>query len=213
MSIGSGITWTTTGTLTIGDNGDRVDFNTSGWDVANSVFSGVTGMTGTGVWDLGGASSFEIPNATAPTVDATGEIALQTASPSIDWFDGTNTIVWRNKECKTAYIESPTAANNKWVDLAGYDDPFTITEVYLVNSSGSNSAGWNLQYGTPANIRGNTATAVFGTNRNASASAQIKYTNFSNSTILDGHILNAVITSSSATLEKFAIKWCGRYNH
>ena len=121
-NISSGVTWTTLGTLTIGDNGDRIDFDSSGWDIANSVatgltistnnvtgtwtttgnltigdngddviidsdtwnvdsagvFSGVTGMTGTGVWDLGGATSFEIPNATGPTVDTLGEIAFDT---------------------------------------------------------------------------------------------------------------------------------------
>jgi|TARA_R100000501_G_C2628948_1_gene123399 hypothetical protein len=55
LSIGSGKTWTTTGTLTVGDNGDRVDFNTSGWDVANSVFSGLTGLTTTG--NLSGATA------------------------------------------------------------------------------------------------------------------------------------------------------------
>ena len=37
-----------------------------------------TGDTGTGVYDFGGATSFEIPNAVSPTIDRTGEIALQT---------------------------------------------------------------------------------------------------------------------------------------
>src|SRR3990167_1309963 len=38
LSIGSGVTWTTTGTLTIGDNGDAVNFNTSTWDVTAGIF-------------------------------------------------------------------------------------------------------------------------------------------------------------------------------
>lgn len=37
-------------------------------------------ITGLGIWDLGGATSFEIPNGTAPTVDATGETAVDTTS-------------------------------------------------------------------------------------------------------------------------------------
>lgn len=36
------------------------------------------GGTGTGTYDFGGASSFEIPNAAAPTVNADGEIAVDT---------------------------------------------------------------------------------------------------------------------------------------
>jgi hypothetical protein len=39
----------------------------------------ITGLTGaTGVYDFGGATSFEIVNGTAPTVDADGEIAVDT---------------------------------------------------------------------------------------------------------------------------------------
>ncbi len=122
ISIGSAVTWTTTGTLTIGDGGDRVDFSTDTWDMANGVLtgstistnnvtgtwtttgnltigdggddiiinsdtwdvssagvmSGVTGFTSTGVIDLGGATSFELPNGASPTVDAEGEIAVDT---------------------------------------------------------------------------------------------------------------------------------------
>lgn len=39
---------------------------------------GVAGDTWTGVHDFGGATSFEIPNGAAPTVDAAGEIAIDT---------------------------------------------------------------------------------------------------------------------------------------
>jgi len=37
-----------------------------------------TGDVGTGVYDFGGADSFEIPNSATPTVDADGEIAIDT---------------------------------------------------------------------------------------------------------------------------------------
>ena len=45
-----------------------------------------TGDTGTGVYDFGGASSFEIPNSATPTVDADGEIAIDTTVT--DWSHG-----------------------------------------------------------------------------------------------------------------------------
>lgn len=38
----------------------------------------IAGSTGTGVNDYGGATSFEIPNSAAPTIDADGEIAVDT---------------------------------------------------------------------------------------------------------------------------------------
>jgi len=43
--------------------------------VGNTI---VAALTATGVVDFGGATSFEIPNGTGPTVDAVGEIALDT---------------------------------------------------------------------------------------------------------------------------------------
>lgn len=41
-------TQTTTGTLTIGDNGDAVNFDTSTWDVTAGAFSGITTLTMSG---------------------------------------------------------------------------------------------------------------------------------------------------------------------
>jgi hypothetical protein len=41
-TIASGATWSTAGTLTIGDGGDRIDISSSGWDVTNSVITSAT---------------------------------------------------------------------------------------------------------------------------------------------------------------------------
>jgi hypothetical protein len=49
----------------------------------------IAGAVGTGVWDLGGATSLELPNSAEPTVNATGEIAINTATSTIDFYDGT----------------------------------------------------------------------------------------------------------------------------
>lgn len=52
-----------------------------------------TGDTGTGVYDFGGATSLEIPNGAAPTVNAAGEIAVDTTitdyTGMIKYHDGT----------------------------------------------------------------------------------------------------------------------------
>lgn len=45
------------------------------------------GDVGTGVYDFGGADSFEIPNSATPTVDAAGEIALDTNGAAADYDD------------------------------------------------------------------------------------------------------------------------------
>ena len=59
-----------------------------------SDFAEADGDVYTGVHDFGGASSLEIPNSATPTVDATGEIALDTSitdyDPAIRFYDGGN---------------------------------------------------------------------------------------------------------------------------
>ena len=50
-----------------------------------------TGDIGTGVYDFGGATSLEIPNGTAPVVDITGEIALDTTDNQLLVADGGGT--------------------------------------------------------------------------------------------------------------------------
>ena len=56
-----------------------------------------TGDVGTGVYDFGGATSFEIPNSASPTVDAAGEIAIDTTitdhTGMIRYHDGTEALV------------------------------------------------------------------------------------------------------------------------
>ena len=60
-----------------------------------------TGGTGTGAYDFGGADSLEIPNGTAPTTNAAGEIAMDTNGDGstvttgvLQGYDGTNTLYW-----------------------------------------------------------------------------------------------------------------------
>jgi hypothetical protein len=62
----------------------------------NTKFASAGGA-GTGAWDLGGADSFELPNSAAPTVNAAGEIALDTTitdhKPLIKYYTGTEEMV------------------------------------------------------------------------------------------------------------------------
>lgn len=68
--------------IKLGDGGDLVSVDSGNWDVSNAgVFSGVTGITSTGVIDLGGASDVEIENTAGDvTVNTAGEIAIDTTN-------------------------------------------------------------------------------------------------------------------------------------
>lgn len=59
-------------TVTYQDSDGTIDFELADNFIRN------TGDVGTGDYDFGGASSFELPNSAAPTVNADGEIAIDT---------------------------------------------------------------------------------------------------------------------------------------
>lgn len=71
---------------------DLADGTLSGSKVED-VFLRNDGDAGTGVYDFGGATSFELPSGAAPTVDAIGEIALDTTWEDVNdglfrYYDG-----------------------------------------------------------------------------------------------------------------------------
>lgn len=53
------------------------------------IIQTATSVVLTGAWDFGGATSLEIPNSASPTVNAAGEIAVDTTSGQLKWYDGT----------------------------------------------------------------------------------------------------------------------------
>ena len=63
-------------------------FSDAGTKFMEMLNTGVTTLLG--VWDFGGATSLEIPNGADPTVNATGEIAVKTATSTVEFYDGTN---------------------------------------------------------------------------------------------------------------------------
>src|SRR3990167_852712 len=200
-------TWTTTGNLTIGDNGDDVIIDSDTWNVSSlGAFTGVTGLTSTGVIDFNGASQFTL--ALNATINSDGDLSFHSASNSLDIWNGTNTTAIDTvcTERKTFMVDSPTSDNPKWVGQVQFDNPFTITKISQVATQ-SNSAGWNIIYG-PANSQ---TTKVFTLEKSASNSSV--YTSFANSTVLDGNVLSVVISSTSATLDSFSVTICGFLNH
>lgn len=77
--------------------------------------SGTTTLgTVAGAVDAGGATSVEIPNGTAPTVDAAGEVAVDTTDGQLVWYDGTAKRVASKTYGVSATIESITAADDNY---------------------------------------------------------------------------------------------------
>jgi hypothetical protein len=134
-------TLTTTGTLTIGDNGDIINIDSSTWDVTSGVFSGVAGMTGTGDWDLGGAE-LEISNGTGFTFDTLGEIFYDTTDHQIQIASAsanTPRVIPTMQKIWSATIASTSNEffNGGNLPLPAHRDKFNISEIHCGISGGT----------------------------------------------------------------------------
>ena len=59
----------------------------------SNILTAGASPTLTGAWDFGGATSVEIPNGTGPTVDAAGEIAVDTTSDQLVYYGGAKRVL------------------------------------------------------------------------------------------------------------------------
>src|SRR3990167_6688830 len=202
-------TWTTTGNLTIGDNGDDVIIDSDTWNVSSlGAFTGLTGITSTGVIDFGGADSFELPNsAGGGTIDAAGEAGVDTTAGSFNYYDGTAERVLHNFECKT-FATDTFSAKDQWGGLK-FREPATIFEVSPVASGSLLNVGWTLRHGAAGTVTTNLFTAAY---KAASASSYPTYTTFADATLADNEVLDFVLASTSAGTGELGVNVCWRYD-
>lgn len=78
--------------------------------------------------DLGGHTSFELPNGTAPTVDTTGEIAIDTTAGQTVTYTG-SVLVFSHIESKCALIENLAAADDN-MSMGSHPYAVTVTRVW-----------------------------------------------------------------------------------
>jgi hypothetical protein len=83
-------------------------WTSTGTKILEILDSGV--VTALGSWDFGGADSLEIPNGTAPTVDATGELAIDTTSDQLIGFGASAKKVYGNGNIYPAFTYSTSTA-------------------------------------------------------------------------------------------------------
>lgn len=158
------------------------------------------------------SSYLKLPLSTVPTTS--GYISYHEASESADFGDGAATRVVQTETCFSYLYEDPTTAT-QWPGKR-FLDPFTLTKIGVV-ASGGNGVGWDLYYGPPNTAFGS-LTRVFPAGHSASNSSSPTYKStglgaFTNFTLLDGHQLDLVIASKSATIGNLNLNICGYYNH
>lgn len=159
---------------------------------------GAIGITSTGVTDLGGASSFEIPNGTNPTVDAEGEIAWETDDNDLHLYDGTrDTVLASTTKSRSFVIPAPVASN----DFAFWQTPraITITAVSAICQNGTNVIGQLQEYS-------GTATAPVDVDSDWTiTTTEYTDTSFSNSSIDAGDWVGWKTTSVSGSVDYVSV--------
>lgn len=124
------------------------------------VFAGANLSSGTatlgtvvGAVDAGGATSVEIPNgAGGTTVNATGEVCIDSTSRTFNFYDGTIEAVVNPIMSKSITVESPTASED--ISMFYTDDAITITKIVFV-ITGSTSVTTTIRHHTDRNNAGN----------------------------------------------------------
>lgn len=105
------------------------DFIIKDAGTASTTFADDGSVTFVGVVDAGGATSLEVPNGAGPTVNAAGELAVDTTGDDLIFYGAAQ----RNlsyKQTKTATLESPTDADNFMLFKAPY--ALTISNIKCI---------------------------------------------------------------------------------
>lgn len=100
------------------------------------LFAGgnIGAATSTGVVDFGAATSVEIPNGTGPTVDAAGEIALDTTSDQLIYYGAAKRVLTHKKQIDFV-VKTPVDADDFLLFKA--QTAITITDVHVIAQGGT----------------------------------------------------------------------------
>lgn len=213
--------WTTQGSgpHAFNDTNNTVSGRTTGtfvratgattYDWSDYILSGTTGQTYTfpsatttvvgagsantftGVNDFGGATSLEIPNGASPTVDAAGEIAIDTTSDQIKYYGGAERVI-PYKKTFSVVVPSVAATDDMLIMKAPYG--MTLTAIDCIVSAAT-SATINIQECDSAGANcTDTATSDLACDTDGANT-----TTFNNATVDSGDWLKLDVASISGT--------------
>lgn len=122
-----------------------------------------TDLTSTGVVDFGGATSLEIPSAAGgTTVNAAGEITIDTTSDTLNYYDGAEEKVLQPVRTAAITIKDPDTTVDFVIFRTNY--AITITEIEVVLRGTTPSVTWSLMHNTNRSSAGNTIDSNTTTN-------------------------------------------------
>lgn len=147
-----------------------------------------------GAWDFGGATSVEIPNgAGGATVDATGEICIDSTSGTLNFYDGTAERVLHPQWSKAFFLEAPVAADD--LPIHRFDQAVTLTKVVYAISGGTN---WVGQLQEADDAQGTSAADTQAADSTVTGNTTV--TSFSNASFDAGDYVRLKTTSVSGSV-------------
>jgi hypothetical protein len=181
--------------------GDHITLTDDDLDVDDDFLLN-TGDAGTGAYDFGGADSLEIPNAAGPTVNATGEIALDTTNNQIVLYDGSSEqVVAVATLTFTCSISSPSTGNwdSNTIPIGKISGFYAVTVTSVTAEllgTSTPSLDFNIEERAGGTLN-SAGTDMFSSDQTADADG-ISITSFSNAGIAkDAHLV--VTTGASAS--------------
>lgn len=176
--------------------------SSSGWYVQSISSSGsyqpldadLTAIADAGVVDFGSFTSFEIPNgAGGTTVDAAGEVCVDTTSKTLNFYDGAAEKVLHPQWSKSFYLEAPVAADD--LPIHRFDQAVTLVKVVYAISGGTNWVG-QLQEASDAQGTGAADTQA----ADSTVTGTTTVTSFSNASFDAGDYARLKTTSVSGSV-------------
>lgn len=186
--------------------GSLADSTVVSADIKNGTIAGEDlaaniAITSTGVQDYGGAASVEIPNgAGGTTVDAAGEVCVDTTSKTLNIYDGAAETVLNPIQSKSVTIEDPTGSED--ISLFYTDDAITITKMVFV-ITGSTSATTTIRHGTDRSAAG-AEVVTGGTVANSTSTGNV-VTAFNDATVVADSFIWLETTALADTPDSLAV--------
>lgn len=186
----------------------RIVFTSTGGLLASDgglLYDGTT-VTLTDVLDAGGAVSVEIPNgAGGTTVDATGEICVDSTSRTVNFYDGTAEVVLDPLIEHAMYLESPTSADD--IPILRVDKAMTLVKTVYAITGGTNWIG-QLQEADDAQGTNSADTQT----ADSTVTGTTTVTSYSNASFDAGDYVRLKTTSVSGTVSWLHVTFYFRTN-
>lgn len=164
--------------------------------------NGPANVTGALIVD-GASASLEVPNAAGGrTVDAAGEVTIDTTADTMNFYDGTEERVLSPYRSKSITVEDPTSSED--ISVFFTKDAITITEMraVLVGSS-TPSVTWTIRHGTDRSAAG--AEVVTSGTTTTSTTSGSDVVSFNDATIVADSFVWLETTAKSGTVDEIQI--------